>query len=258
MSLKFHSNEEQMDYLQLESLLWTIPGICFLFSYQRLRDVETIEYSGWPYVFFIVLIGCVTVLPIKWFFDSAELTFFILLASSIIAFLIPFFVKFFIYSFLVEKIEEDPNFYMPSTFWSIVYFFYPIENKDKFIKQCIDYEGEAVLVTVDESVYSDSGVRQIESKVYFGILIEFPYVATKIIDSHAIKILPLLSGYNFLSKNEEKGENKEKIKWTIRYKAEGYENSANSSGLLIPRGKIINFRGYDEELHEELVFGSSQ
>ena len=136
--------------LTLENLTWTIPGICFLFSYSRLRDVESIEFSGWPFVFFIVLIGAITQMPLKYFFNSWN-QFEVILTASIIAFLIPFIIKF-LFEFFVKRLDKDENFFVNSNFWSIIYFFYPLENKDKFIKNCIDHEGQPVLVTTEESL----------------------------------------------------------------------------------------------------------
>ena len=170
----------------LENLTWTIPGICFLFSYSRLRDVESVEFSGWPFVFFIVLIGAATKIPLEHFFNSWSNLKIILVASSI-AFLIPFIIKY-LFSPFSEKLKRDENFFVNSNFWSIVYFFYPVETRDKFIKNCIDHEGQPVLVTMEESIVlqkTDSDSRKIfcsETRIFFGILIEFPYIATKAID----------------------------------------------------------------------------
>ena len=70
--------------------------------------------------------------------------------------MIPFFVKY-LFSFFVARLEKNENFFIPSTFWSMVYFFYPLENRDKFIKNCVDYEGKPVLVTTDEPLLFKKG-----------------------------------------------------------------------------------------------------
>ena len=231
--------------LSLETLTWTIPGICFLFSYNRLRDVESSEFSGWPFVFFIVLIGTTTYLPLEYFFNHWN-KFQITLTASGIAFLLPFIVKL-MFEFFVKKLEKDGNFFVNSNFWSIIYFFYPLENRDKFIKNCIDYEGEPILVTIEEPLMVlNSNEKKIctKTRVFFGILIEFPYVATKITDSQVIRILPLLSGYKYIKETEEK------IQWT-----QTYEIYKDSAGVIIPRNKILNFYPYIKEDHEKLVFG---
>lgn len=233
--------------LTLENLIWTIPGICFLFSYSRLRDVESVEFSGWPFVFFIVLIGAITQLPLKYFFSDWS-QFKIILTASGIAFLIPFVIKL-LFEFFVKKLEKDENFFVNSNFWSVIYFFYPLENKDKFIKNCIDYEGQPVLVTSEEPLLVSQNTNRdnirfsTKTRVFFGILIEFPYVATKTTDSQVIRILPLLSGYRYIK------ESKEKIQWTQKY-----EIHKDSTGIIIPRNKILNFSPYVEEDHKDLVF----
>ena len=256
-----------MDGLQLESLLWVIPGLCFLFAQSRLRDVETLDVSGWRYVFSVVLIGSITVLPLQWFFGedpSKPLSIKILLISSLGAFILPFITKWIFIPF-VDRLEKEPNFFIPSIFWSIVYFFFPLENRDKFIKNCIESEGEAVLVTVkepllyksvnNESKNGNNGSKSvnnepfvIESRVFFGFLVEFPYVATDTIGSQVIRILPLLSGYNYI----ESSNNKETIKWTKKY-----EVTKDSLGIIIPRQKIIHFCRYDENLHQGLLSENS-
>lgn len=243
--------------LTLENLIWTIPGICFLFSYNRLRDVESVEFSGWPFVFFIVLIGAITLLPLKYFFNHWSQFNTILVASSI-AFFIPFIIKF-LFEFFIKKLEKDENFFVNSNFWSVIYFFYPLENKDKFIKNCIDHEGQPVLVTTEEPVMifqkntDDTDYKRFYTKarVFFGILIEFPYVATKVTDSQVIRILPLLSGYKYIKETIK--ETKEKIRWT-----EKYEINKDSTGIIIPRNKILNFSPYVEEDHKELVFDNNE
>ena len=233
--------------LSLENLVWTIPGLCFLFSYNRLRDVESLDFSGWPFVFFIVLIGTITWLPLKGYFKGWQL----IIISSSIAFLIPFIIKF-SFEFFVKQLEKDANFFRRSNFWSIIYFFYPLENRDKFIKNCVDYEGEAILVTTEEPITIKNNTEEnkekefltIKSKIFFGILVEFPYIATRVTDSQVIRILPLLSGYQYT-------ENcKEKIKWTQKYNI-----TKDSVGIIIPRDKILNFCPYVESIHDKLIFG---
>ena len=257
-----------MSELTLENLAWTIPGLCFLFSYNRLRDVESVEFSGWMFVFFVVLIGAVTELPLKYIFGLSDTK--TVLSASVIAFLIPFIIKY-IFSPFVKKLDENPNFFMPSNLWSVIYFFFPLDNKDKFIKTCVDYEGKPVLVTTEEPLtmclkQENNGTRNQESQqiksedneiekslfivkstLFFGILIEFPYVATQVTDSQVIRILPLLSGYKYFSEKEKNQE--EKIRWVRKY-----EITEDSAGIVIPRNKILNFSPYIEEEHESMVF----
>ena len=256
--------------LTLESLLWVLPGICFIFAYNRLRDVETVEFSGWPYVFFIVLIGVVTVLPLKWILgesinSSEGLSFKVFILSCLMGFLLPFIIKW-IFIPLVQKLDQEPNFFIPSNLWSVVYFFFPLENRDKFIKHCIENEGEAFLITVDEPLLYlnkqgqgqqnkwEEGTLQVPSRVYLGILMEFPYVATHSIESQVIRILPLLAGYAYVEQQhtEQTYKATEKIKWTKKYPL-----TEDSTGIIIPRKKIIHFCRYDEEQHENLVFNQS-
>lgn len=230
----------------LEGFLWVVPGIVFLFSYNRLRDVETVEFSGWPYVFFIVLVGTITYLPIReWFGPNNEIQ--VLVLSSFMAFLIPFAVKY-SFSFFVKRLEENENFFIPSFFWSLMYFFYPLEIRDKFIKNCLDYEGEEVLITTDEPllIKVERGFQEIKTTLFFGILVEFPYVATSVTESHVIRILPLLSGYWYVGLNCKT----KKIKWVQKH-----EVSEDSEGIIIPRNRIIRMSRYKDEVDRKMVFG---
>ncbi len=130
-----------------------------------------------------------------------------------------------------------------------------VRIKKKFIKNCVESEGKPILLTIDEPILLEGKKEEEKSfntgtTVYFGILIEFPYVETTVTDSHVIRILPLLSGYKYISKKDEKSKEEMKIKWT-----QYYEIHADSKGIVIPRKKIINFSIYDEKTHKNLVFG---
>ena len=82
-----------------------------------------------------------------------------------------------------------------------------------------------------------------KSSVFLGILVEFPYVATSSIDSQVIRILPLLTGYRYIKNGQEK------IQWIKKY-----DLDEDSSGIIIPRNKIIHFCQYDKEQHDDIVF----
>ena len=80
-------------------------------------------------------------------------------------------------------------------------------------------------------------------------MVEFPYVATKITDSQAIRILPLFSGYKYIENATNTKSVVEKVQWT-----EKYEIHKDSTGVIIPRNKILNFSPYIESDHKDLVF----
>lgn len=233
---------------QLDQWLWVIPGICFLFSYNRLRDVEAVEFSGWPFLFFIILIGALTYLPLRLYFNLPLVA---LLVSSLIGFLIPFIIKLIFMPF-VSYLEENPNFFTSSNLWSIVYFFYPLENRDKFIKNCIDFEGSAIFITIKDPVIIKEGEKHttIPSRVFLGFLVEFPYLAIQDTSSQVIRILPLLSGYRYIDGKENKDEKgNPQIIWLKKY-----EIHEDSTGIIIPRDKIIHLSRYDEATHSDLIF----
>ena len=67
-----------------------------------------------------------------------------------------------------------------------------------------------------------------------------------------IRILPLLSGYKYVDEDTNDKDTKERIQWTQRY-----DIHKDSTGIIIPRNKILNFSPYVESDHEKLVFGDS-
>ena len=67
--------------LDLQNVLWVIPGFVFIYFYNRRRTHDIINLSGWPYLFLIVAIALFTWLPAKWitleilFYEESHLFF---------------------------------------------------------------------------------------------------------------------------------------------------------------------------------------
>ena len=49
--------------LSLQNILWVIPGVIFIYFFNKYRPNQTINLSGWPYVFSIVIIAFLTWIP---------------------------------------------------------------------------------------------------------------------------------------------------------------------------------------------------
>ena len=47
----------------LYDILWVVPGVIFVHFFNKNRPTQAISLSGWPYVFFIVVIAALTWLP---------------------------------------------------------------------------------------------------------------------------------------------------------------------------------------------------
>jgi len=83
--------------LNLESILWVIPGVLFIYFYNKRRPHESISLSGWPYLFFLVVIAAFTWLPAKlivfqFLIEETSLQHLIILPISILISIILFLV----------------------------------------------------------------------------------------------------------------------------------------------------------------------
>ena len=83
--------------LNLETVLWVIPGVIFIHLYNKRRPHEVISLSGWSYLFFLVVIAAFTWLPAQWITDqflkkSDSLQSLISLLASIFFSIILFFI----------------------------------------------------------------------------------------------------------------------------------------------------------------------
>ena len=59
--------------LDLQSILWVIPGFIFAAIYNRRKPGQAVNLSGWPYFFFVVLIAAITIICCKKWRKSFEL-----------------------------------------------------------------------------------------------------------------------------------------------------------------------------------------
>ena len=51
--------------LELQNILWVIPGVIFIYIYNKRKPADSITVSGWPYVFLLVFIAVFTWLPVE-------------------------------------------------------------------------------------------------------------------------------------------------------------------------------------------------
>ena len=59
--------------LELHNVLWIIPGVIFIYLYNKRRFGDSISLSGWPYLFFLVVIASLTWLPAEFFSKETNL-----------------------------------------------------------------------------------------------------------------------------------------------------------------------------------------
>ena len=48
--------------LDLQNILWVVPGVVFIYFYNRIRPAGSISVSGWPYLFLLVIVA---IIPFK-------------------------------------------------------------------------------------------------------------------------------------------------------------------------------------------------
>ena len=213
--------------LDLHDILWVIPGVIFIYFYNRRRPNDTINLSGWPYIFFLVVIAVFTWLPIEFFYKA---NFFNIKA---------FFDDF---EIIENYFIEDVFILLFSVIFSIILFFIT-QNKmvakwmfpsvqDNFYKKCVEWEHKGIILTLKNG------------KAYYGILWKYPENSKSRHESQTISIVPCISGF--------RDEKTKKVKWSTYYPE--YENEENflNSEIIIPRSEIITFGKFNREIFEDL------
>ncbi len=203
--------------LELHNVLWVIPGVIFIYLYNRFRPTlptaTAIRLSGWPYLFFLVIVATLTWFPSNWIvvelFDvRGKLnTQAITLFGSII------FMLFLLYI----------------TQWNLIakIIFFPVE--DNFYKKCIEWENKEILLTLKNG------------KAYHAILWKYPENPKLRHESQTISIIPYKSGY--------RDETKEVI-WNIYYPEYRDKSDLVDMELIIPRAEIITFGKFSKRAFE--------
>ena len=178
--------------LNLENILWVIPGLVFIFQYNhRVRPVGSINLTGWPYVFFLVFIAAITWLPAEWVVnkycqtDSLLLTFFLSIFFS------------YIWMFIARVTSIDVL---------------SLKTRhDNFCLKCVDWEENLVFLTLKND------------NAYVGILWKYPETPTSRYELQTISIAPLMSGFRLDDKT---------IKWNIYYPYENQEDMEDMETII--------------------------
>ena len=204
--------------LDLHNILWVIPGLVFINIYNRKRPDETIMLSGWPYLFFLVVIASLSWLPSEWIILKTTSWTGIEIfkpAKQIITLVISL---------------------MITGFWLLVAQWEPIANmiftpaQDNFYKKCIEWESYAILLTLKND------------KIYSGVLWKFPENPKSRHESQTISIIPIRSGY--------RDKKTRKAIWNIDYKETQDKSYFIDMEIVIPRSEIITFRKFNKEIFD--------
>ena len=200
--------------LELHNFLWVIPGVIFIHMYNKKRPHDTINLSGWPYVFSLVLIAYLTWLPSEFIIESKNI---LGIEKNIVLPLISVLIS--IILFFISQCEIIAK-----------WIFVPIH--DNFYKKCVEWENEIVLLTLKNG------------KTYYAFLWKYPENPKSRHESQTISIAPITSGHR---DNETK-----KVRWDTEYPE--YENKSDliDMELIIPRTEIITFGKFSIKTFEHL------
>lgn len=164
--------------LELQNILWVIPGVIFIYMYNKRRPADSITVSGWPYVFSLVFIAVFTWLPVEILLKT-KLSFIGVwegLVASILSGLIAF--------CLALSLKKSLK---------IIAF----NIQDAFLTNCIEWEKLPVILSLQNN------------KVYIGILLKYPENPRAGHASQMISIMPIISG--------GRNKNTQEVQWGDYY-----------------------------------------
>ena len=166
--------------LDLHNILWVIPGFIFIYFYNKFRPdnptATAIELSGWPYLFFLVVIASLTWFPAELIvnlYDNDDA-----LIKKAITLLVS--ISFTVILLVLAQWDKIAQ-----------WIFLPVQ--DNFYKKCLEWENSFVLVTLKNE------------KAYIGILWKYPESPKSRHESQTISIIPFKSGYRNESTKEVMG-----------------------------------------------------
>ena len=217
--------------LDLQSILWIIPGSLFIYLYNNWRPLVAIKLSGWPLISVLTVIAAFTWLP-------AELTsqkiFELLKKWDYIEPLVILFSK------IMSNAEPSDIQKIKTLFVAVVLTGVPLllvqfkyvariilpTVNDNFYRKCMDWENQAIILTLKNG------------KAYIGILWKYPESPRSRYESQTISIIPIQSGYRDTEKKQ--------VQWTTRY----LDSKDPTMETIIPRQEILTFGKFNETLHE--------
>ncbi len=257
----------------LDSWLWVIPGLLFLWYFNRARPINNIGLDGWRYFFALVFIGSITFtlvqyIPYRILLNSLLIFFFISVALfygarfhrmrlitqflNILILIITFPLLTYIHlqyisEYIPEMYYKNNHLFniflasLTSLFLSQILSYPPIANwlfphiSDLLLKKCVE---------MDNSKDQEDKIAIItleNNKAYIAWLSEFFEKENLDIEKQIITIIPIMSGYR-------KGED-QKIRWNVKYPIDKDEDPNKSISLLIPRSEIVTFSKFNENFH---------
>lgn len=202
-----------MSMLNLENILWVVPGTVFIYFYNRNRCLTRINLSGWPYIFFLVLIATISWIPAKIILEIECVRNFFHLSNHFYSSLLTviFSLIFILIYLIILPLFES---YFPSIY-------------DNFYRKCIEWENELIIITLKNE------------KAYIALLWKYPEIPNSRYETQTISIVPYLSGYRH--------QETKKIEWNIPYPMYKDENQIKSMEIIVPRSEIITLGKFNRE-----------
>jgi len=142
----------------LHDVLWVIPGVIFIHLYNKRRTNDTISLSGWPYLFFLVVIASFTWLPAELIVENDNG----LINKILVLFVSIFFT---LVLFCVAQMK-------------VIYQWIFLPEHDNFYKKCIEWENKEILLNLKNG------------KAYQGLLWKYPENPKSRYESQTISIVP--------------------------------------------------------------------
>ena len=207
--------------VDLYDILWVVPGVIFIHLYNKRRPEDTINLSGWPYLFLLVIIASLTWLP----------------AGSMIASNVLNIKSLFVNMMKID--ERTIQLLIAVVFAFMLFLFVQLDlisrwvflrEHDNFYKKCIEWENKLVLLTLKNS------------KTYIGILWKFPDNSKAKQEFQTISIIPVTSGCR-----EEKTK---KVVWNTDYPDYKDPLQFIDMEIIIPRSEIITFGKFNKKTFE--------
>lgn len=206
--------------LELQELLWVLPGVIFIHVYNKKRPADNINLSGWSYIFSLVVIATITWLPFKIWLSEKYFGEWKILYVTFLSVILSFCLTLFLIQPKIFLFIKNSNSFVINIFKYI----FPREIYDNFIVNCIKWERKTIILSLKNN------------KAYIGILLKYPENPKSKYETQMISIRPLISG--------GRGQHTKQIDWKVYYP----QIEEDSFEMMIPRSEIITFGKFNKDV----------
>ncbi|MDE0118673.1 MAG: hypothetical protein OXM55_01535 [Bdellovibrionales bacterium] len=258
--------------LELDKLLWVIPGVIFIYTYNKKRPIDSINLSGWSYLFSLVIVASIIWLPID-ILLSGKLNIFgewkclvISAISGFIAFLVALFftsigsTKILSWSYLLFlmiittliwlpfELLLDSKFNIFGKWQTIIIPFtsgliaFLIALLFKKLSKIISFNVPDVFLTNCVQWEHEFVILSLQNdKIYIGILLKYPDNLRSKYESQVLSIIPVISG--------GRSQITKEVEWGTYYPVDDLGNCE----IIIPRSKIVTFGKFNKNIFKHFT-----